>query len=52
MKKCHLNSCDKEADKNFELNAEAYTPMEFHLTGPYYKFCSENHLKQWKEENK
>ena len=48
MKKCVLDSCDKESNKNFELNAEAYTPMDFHLRGPFYHFCSKEHLDKWR----
>ena len=42
MKKCVLESCDKESDKIFEL-------MDLHLRGTSYYFCSKDHLIKWKE---
>jgi hypothetical protein len=50
MKKCTLNTCDKESDKKFELNAEAYATMEFHIRGPFYYYCSKEHLDKWVEQ--
>ena len=52
MRKCRLNTCKNKASKEFKFNAESYTTMEFHLVGPFYKFCSDQHMTQWKEENK
>ena len=51
MSICKLDSCDLEADKNVELNAENFTLMEFHIRGPFYHFCSKDHREQWVNEN-
>lgn len=52
MKNCHLEKCEKQASKEFTLNAESYTRWEFHIVGPYYRFCSQSHLDKWKDINK
>jgi YHS domain-containing protein len=51
MDKCKLDNCDKQAEKSVELNAEDFTRMEFHIRGPYYHFCSNDHLEQWVKDN-
>ena len=42
MKKCVLDSCNKEGNENFIV-------MDLHLRGMFYNFCSKDHLDKWKE---